>query len=97
MSNRNLYGDFSHMIGKRVCKSSGKPFKSGSKTNTVKSVVVGGLNPNHPDIECFTFEEDDSIVESWRCEIVSADYQSYLIDPFSFLTANFLSDKMPPT
>jgi hypothetical protein len=52
------------MIGKKVKKTSPKPFKSGRKVNTVKGVV------NHPilkDVMAFTFEEDDSIVECRRC------------------------------
>lgn len=54
------------MVGKRVRKLSPKPFKSGSKVNTVKAVVP------HPvlNILAFTFEEDDSIVECRRCVIV---------------------------
>jgi hypothetical protein len=58
------------MIGVRVWKNpktnskhEPKPFKSGSKINTVKAVVVhqqtGGWG--------FTFEEDESVVECFRC------------------------------
>ena len=60
------------MIGKRVWKNpkttskfSPKPFKSGFKVNTVKEVTVheqtGQLG--------FTFNEDDSMVQCWRCSI----------------------------
>lgn len=63
----------SENIGKKVEKCSigrqeenGKPFKSGSITNTVKSIII------HPILEVFayTFEEDDSYVECRRCKVV---------------------------
>lgn len=47
------------MIGQKVEKKSGKPFKSTLKVNTVKSVI------SHPILqgeEAYTFEEDDSYV-----------------------------------
>jgi len=58
-----LYGD---AIGKQVDKDSNKPFKSGSKVNTVKGLI------RHPylRIPSYTFEEDDSYVECRRCKIV---------------------------
>jgi len=62
--------DFSSYIGKKVTKSNGKkepkPFKSGSKINTVMGIV------KHPilGIDAFTFLEDDSIVECRRCYLV---------------------------
>lgn len=58
---------FKRLIGKKVCKPlSGKPFKSGSKINTVKGII------KHPilNIPAFTFNEDDSYVECRRCEEV---------------------------
>ena len=51
-------------IGSLVKKISGKPFKSCSKENTVKSII------NHPILKdelAFTFMEDDSIVEIRKC------------------------------
>ena len=61
-------------IGQKVRKTSGqfnqlspKPFKSGSKTNTVKGVV----NHSQLDIPAFTFLEDDSIVECRRCLLLT--------------------------
>jgi hypothetical protein len=53
-------------IGKRVKKGSNKPFKSGEKINTVKGIT------DHPTlhIPCFTFHEDESMVEVRRCELV---------------------------
>ena len=63
------YTDYTMLVGKRVCKlNSNKPFKSGEKINTVKSIV------NHPvlDIPAFTFIEDDSYVECRRCYAVKS-------------------------
>lgn len=53
-------------IGKKVMKTSPKPFKSGKKVNTVKDVV------EHPvlKIPAFTFQEDDSVVECRRCVLI---------------------------
>ena len=59
--------NYEDYIGKQVCKrSSGKPFKSGEKINTVKGVV------NHPqlNIPAFTFIEDESYVECRKCHLV---------------------------
>lgn len=52
-------------IGKKVFKTSGKPFKSQFKVNTVKGVTT---NP-HTNFPAFTFEEDDSVVDAWKCEL----------------------------
>lgn len=56
-------------VGRRVRKASGKPFKSGRKTNTVVGLAT------HPERRnaCFVFAEDDSMVECWRCELVSPE------------------------
>ncbi len=60
-------------IGKQVKKRSQKdnklepkPFKSGSKINTIKDII------NHPilQIPAYLFEEDDSYVECRRCIII---------------------------
>ena len=60
---------YESLIGRKVRKTSGqnnqsqpKPFKSGSKVNTVKGIV------DHPilHIPAFTFYEDDSYVECRR-------------------------------
>jgi len=52
------------MVGKRVRKKSGKPFKSHLAANTVSGVAP------HPQTGRlgYTFREDDSVVECWRCE-----------------------------
>jgi hypothetical protein len=46
-----------------------KPFKSGLMVNTVKGVI------NHPilNIPAYTFYEDDSFVECWRCIVVTPE------------------------
>lgn len=51
-------------IGKSVTKKK-KSFKSGSKINTVKNVII------HPilKIPAYTFEEDDSYVECSKCSL----------------------------
>ena len=58
---------FAFNIGKVVEKESRKPFKSKNKVNTVKGIVL------HPvtNIPAYTFCEDDSCVECWRCIPVS--------------------------
>lgn len=57
--------EYKDWIGKVVIKDSGKPFKSGMKTATVKGVV------DHPimSIPSFTFHEDDSYVECRQCSL----------------------------
>ena len=55
---------WSAMVGKQVMKKQ-KPFKSGRKVNTVKALVKHEQTGNHG----FTFEEDDSVVECWRCSL----------------------------
>ena len=47
----------------RVCKKSGKPFKSGKKINRVKGTV---MNPNTGK-PAFTFFDDDSVVDQYIC------------------------------
>ncbi len=51
------------LIGCSVKKVSGKPFKSGLKTNTIKGFM------RHPQInrKAFTFFEDDSYVACYMC------------------------------
>ena len=55
------------VVGKRVCKTSNKSFKSGNKINTVCSVTI---NP-HTDRRAFTFVEDESVVDVWKCKEVT--------------------------
>ncbi len=57
-----------NMIGRRVSKTSWKPFASGNTINTVKSIVQ---HKHLPDELAFQFEEDDSQVECRRCILVS--------------------------
>lgn len=54
---------YCYMIGEQVRKESGKPFSSGSKTNTVKGIVS---NPMTARLG-FTFKEDDSVVDCSQC------------------------------
>jgi hypothetical protein len=48
-------------VGTVVEKYSGKPFKSGKKTATIKEIVK---NPYNPTDTAYSFEEDDSIVSA---------------------------------
>jgi hypothetical protein len=61
---QNLTGDSENLIGIKVEKVSRKPFKSGLLVNTVKGYST---NPYTGKL-CFTFEEDDSAVECFRCQ-----------------------------
>lgn len=62
---------YDHLVGKRVQKRrSRKPFKSGNKVNTVKAIIVSDMNPKKPGTEWCLFEEDDSQVEAFKCEVV---------------------------
>jgi hypothetical protein len=58
---------WSHWVGLRVEKKTGKPFKSTFKIGTVKGTcwhpVTGHL--------CFTFEEDESYVEARCCQLTN--------------------------
>lgn len=57
------------VVGKKVRKKSGKPFKSTYKVNTVKGVIA------HPILgrEAYVFEEDDSYVSAELCELVLSE------------------------
>lgn len=78
--------DYSINIGKLVAKGSGglgsqpKPFSSGSKVNTVKSVI------NHPirNVPAYTFEEDDTYVECHRCYVVDACEPLWFLEEHEF-------------
>lgn len=54
------------LIGKTVFKKSLNPFKSGIKTATIKGFVINEQTQRL----AFTFEEDDSNVECWRCKLL---------------------------
>ena len=62
---------YSQNIGKKVHKFSLygvnkiRPFKSGQKINTIKGVMVHPITGR----PAYTFEEDDSHVEAFRCKI----------------------------
>lgn len=53
-------------IGKSVKKKTNKPFKSQSRINKIKDVIL------HPRLQvpAYTFEEDDSYVECTICELI---------------------------
>lgn len=55
------------MIGLKVKKISGKPFKSGLKFNTISGTGI------HPKTKraTFLFEEDDSYVECKQCIVIN--------------------------
>lgn len=55
--------DLTDFVGMKVVKRSRKPFKSGSKMNTIVGVTV---NPNTGKY-AWTFEEDDSFVDIRQC------------------------------
>ena len=55
-------------IGVRVQKTSGKPFKSGRKINTING--TGTMQIGSVSRPTYRFEEDESEVECWRCEEV---------------------------
>jgi len=58
----------STVIGKKVRKKSGKPFKSGNLVNTITGIII---NPRSPKNEkAYTFEEDSSCVNICLCEII---------------------------
>jgi len=55
-------------IGTKVYKKSGKPFLSGAKVNTISGVVDHPYKiKNGVPVKAYTFEEDNSIVESSIC------------------------------
>lgn len=51
------------LMGHKVVKESGKPFKSRNKINTVQSITT---NPK-TGLPAFTFIEDESIVDAHQC------------------------------
>jgi len=67
--NKQLSSDLNYLnslIGEIVYKTSGKPFKSGNKFNTVKGIVVN----QNTQLYGFVFEEDESIVDCHQAEIL---------------------------
>lgn len=55
-------------IGKKVVKTSDKPFKSTFKTNTIKDVVM--MTIKERQLPAYTFNEDISMVRVGYCKIV---------------------------
>jgi hypothetical protein len=66
-------------VGQKVRKISGKPFKSGNKVGTVKRVEVDpkldfSYKARHNKyVVWVSFEEDDSLVEAGRLELVGGE------------------------
>lgn len=82
--------DLSGWVGTSVYKMSGKPFKSGSKINTVKAVI------DHPRIgvPAFEFAEDDSVVEARRCKMAErVGHKLTLMSAYGEFSRPWLSDK----
>jgi hypothetical protein len=59
-------------IGRQVTKKSGKPFKSGSKINTVTNVIEVEVPYKNATIKraAYKFAEDDSWVTVGMCKTV---------------------------
>lgn len=59
-------------IGKKVRKTSGKPFKSKLKENTVKDIGLHEILSQKKGYQvfCFVFEEDNSYVSCSSCQLV---------------------------
>lgn len=56
-------------IGKKVYKKSCSPFKSGEKIATVKGFTIN----EYTNKISFTFEEDESSVECFRCKLLPTE------------------------
>jgi len=70
--------------GKKVVKSSGKPFKYGGKVGTVNEVCLS--HPYKPDVMGFIIKEDGSFVEAWRCmDMETAEQGPKYIRELSFV------------
>lgn len=54
------------LLGRKVSKQSGRPFKSGEKTATISGYTFNDMTKKL----AFTFEEDDSNVECFRCTLI---------------------------
>lgn len=66
--------EFENWIGQRVRKTARrpvepKPFKSGSKVNTVAGIID---HPQLPGQKAFTFVEDDSYVACRTCQLLDS-------------------------
>jgi len=62
--------DIIYPEGTKVCKKSGKPFKSLLKVNTVSGIIEHPYkkDENGKGVVSYTFIEDDSIVEADKCK-----------------------------
>jgi hypothetical protein len=63
MQTKQYKDDVYLVVGTKVVKYSGKPFKSGLKVGT-----ISGLTKNlHTGKVAYTFEEDGSVVDAYQC------------------------------
>lgn len=68
LKNRPRPNPFAVLLkGHKVCKHSGKPFKSTLKVNTIAGLTVN----SNTNLAAFTFVEDDSIVDVRQCKLIS--------------------------
>ena len=65
-SQRQAEHQIPFIVGDRVSKISGKPFKSKLKVNTVKAIIMNDFTHK----EGLAFVEDDSVVDAYQCQIV---------------------------
>lgn len=76
MSKRNIITleEAKQNIGRQVVKISGKPFKSGNKTNTVIDVIEVEVPYNHNTTiikrVAYKFKEDESLVIAEMCKTI---------------------------
>lgn len=54
--------------GQKITKKSNNPFKSGEKVGTVYALCTSLYGPKKN--LAYVMEEDDSIVEAFRCKVV---------------------------
>jgi hypothetical protein len=57
---------YEQWLGRRVTKITRKPFKSGSRSNTVKGIIEHPVLKHKP---AFTFDEDESFVACHVCQL----------------------------
>lgn len=62
---QNEIAKYYEMLGEVVIKHSKKPFKSGYKENT----VIGITTNEFTNRIAFLFNEDDSVVECFKCRL----------------------------
>lgn len=73
--------DIIYPIGTKVYKSSGKPFKSTFKINTIREIVEHPYKKDKDGkgVPSYTFFEDDSIVEASMCKTIELNNKLWKI------------------